>query len=261
MSSALRLVMVVPCYDEAERLDLQAFATFESERLDTTFLFVDDGSRDATAERIEQARARHPERLRLLRLPGNRGKGEAVRAGLLAALDDPELRPELVGYLDADLSTPLSALPLLAEPLLDDEGTGLVLASRVRLLGRRIERTAMRHYVGRVFATAASLSLGLPVYDTQCGAKLVRVGPGLRALLDEPFLSRWSFDVELLARWVRGSLRRGRPAEDGLVEVPLQEWTEVPGSRVRWRDFPVALTDLWRIRRRWLSRRALAGDD
>jgi hypothetical protein len=103
----------------------------------------------------------------------------------------------------------------------------------VQLLGRSIERNYTRHYVGRVFATCASLSLGLPVYDTQCGAKLFRRTDALAAALATPFTSRWAFDVELLARLVRPQ-RGVAPIDISRIrEEPLLTWTDIPGSKLR----------------------------
>jgi putative flippase GtrA len=106
------------------------------------------------------------------------------------------------------------------------------MGARVALLGRTITRKASRHYIGRLFATAASLVLALPVYDTQCGAKLLRVTERSRSLFEKPFGSRWIFDVELFARYlsVYGS-------RDGLYELPLMRWTDVGESKVKWHDF------------------------
>ncbi|MDQ1419024.1 MAG: hypothetical protein QOJ52_986, partial [Acidimicrobiaceae bacterium] len=79
-----------------------------------------------------------------------------------------------------------------------------MLGSRIARLGSTIERTARRHLLGRVFATAASVALGCQVYDTQCGAKVFRVTPALTVALQRPFRSAWAFDVELQSRLLTG---------------------------------------------------------
>jgi hypothetical protein len=92
----------------------------------------------------------------------------------------------------------------------------------------------------------------MPVYDTQCGAKLFRADEMPAGLLDEPFLTRWLFDVEVLARLRRRALDgKGPTAESLVVEVPLRRWTDVPGSKVRALDFFRALLGLRRIRRHY----------
>ena len=156
------------------------------------------------------------------------------------------------GYLDADLATPLSEIANLVRVLDEDPSCEVVFGARVQLLGRRIVRSRRRHYLGRVFATVASETLGLPVYDTQCGAKLLRATPRTRALFESAFHAGWTFDVELLARWLRDRRAEGVPEpERGLVEVPLQVWRHVPGSKVRATDLPRALLELWWIRREY----------
>src|SRR5262249_59105570 len=106
------------------------------------------------------------------------------------------------------------------------------LGSRVKLLGRTIDRRIGRHYRGRIFATLASLVLDLPVYDTQCGAKLFRTSAILAAALSRPFRSRWSFDVELLQRLVLGFGGVPALAVREIVEEPLAVWRDVPGSKL-----------------------------
>src|SRR5690606_14715992 len=118
----------------------------------------------------------------------------AVRHGLRQLVPDCAV----VGYLDADLATPVDEFRRLKDLLTARPDCQAVLASRVALLGHSVHRHATRHYLGRLYATGASLALGVPVYDTQCGAKLFRTNPALRAALTVPFPDRWSFDVELL---------------------------------------------------------------
>jgi dolichyl-phosphate beta-glucosyltransferase len=232
----MRVHVVVPCYEEGARLDRQAFSRFIGRQPDVVFTLVNDGSRDNTLEVLEEIRACHPNRVRVLDLPVNVGKAEAVRRGINAAVAEG---PAYVGYWDADLATPLESIPDLAKVLDDHQQIDIVLGARVLLLGRRIERKPMRHLAGRVFATGASLTLGLPVYDTQCGAKILRRGPLVDKLFERPFNSRWIFDVEMIARY----LQEGGTMQ-GLYEASLPEWTDVAGSKVRPIDFFRAFGEL-----------------
>ena len=242
-------VIVVPCYDEEKRLPVDEFRAFAEKNPGTRFLMVDDGSRDRTREILEKLASERPESFRVIALGQNRGKAEAVRRGMLLALQEDAYA---VGYWDADLATPLSEIPRFLETL--KAGPALIVyGARVLLMGRDIQRQAHRHYVGRVFATLASLSLALPIYDTQCGAKLFRNVPEMAALFEEPFVSRWAFDVEILARLIR--LSRGRRElrpERVLIEVPVLAWSDVPGSKVKPADFFRGIFELWRVHRRYL---------
>lgn len=253
-----RTVVVVPCYNEARRLDVAAFAAFAVEPDAPHLLFVDDGSSDATLEVLEGLRELAPESVSVLALETNGGKAEAVRRGMLAAVEHHA--PEFTGFWDADLSTPLYAIDQMldmfdARPHLD-----IVMASRIQLLGRRVLRNPARHYAGRVFATLASTLLRMPVYDTQCGAKLFRVRASFLDALREPFLTDWVFDVELLARLIGLRAQHGETeVEDATYEFPLHEWVDVAGSRLRAHDFPLAAVDLakiWAAHRHELARRS-----
>lgn len=219
------LVLVVPCYNEAARLDLPAFRAWLGEQRGSSLLFVDDGSTDDTAALLAGLVDFSPQCCSLLRLPVNVGKAEAVRAGLQAALAQ---RADLVGYWDADLATPLTAVADFLR-VLEDSAVEVVTGARVALVGRSIKRSLRRHYLGRVFATLASNILDLPVYDTQCGAKLFRATPHLAAALSQPFRCRWTFDVELLARFML--LKQGQLGQC-MVELPLRQWTDVAGSKL-----------------------------
>ena len=255
--SASDLALVVPCYNEAARLDRDAFLSFLTTHPGVQFLFVDDGSVDGTWDVLERMRAAAPGGVTTLRLASNRGKGAAVRAGILAAIAQ---HPAVVGFFDADLSTPLRAVDDFLTVLRTRQEVEFILGSRVLLMGRDVKRRASRHYLGRVFATATSLALDLPVYDTQCGAKMLRVNAATAALFAEPFRSRWIFDVEMIARYLRLPVPAGEPPRrDRLYELVLPAWHDKPGSKLRWYDFARAMVDLGYIWRERVAHRPPGG--
>jgi dolichyl-phosphate beta-glucosyltransferase len=243
------LVLVVPCYNEASRLDPEAFLEFVGSHPAVHLVMVDDGSLDGTGEILERMRVAAPEAVATIALSPRGGKAEAVRVGMLAGL---EQGARLVGFFDADLATPLATIDDFLTIFRLRPTVEFVLGSRVMLMGRDIRRQATRHYLGRVFATAASHVLDLPVYDTQCGAKILRVTAGTASLFATPFRSPWAFDVELIARYLRLPVAPGEPARrDRLYELVLPAWHDKPGSKVRWHDFVRALVDvahIWRER-------------
>lgn len=243
------IVIIVPCYNEAARFRGNRFREYLASHPNVHFLFVDDGSKDDTAAVLEAAAASCPGRAGVLRQAVNGGKGEAVRAGILAALDRPDATA--VGFWDADLATPLEAIEDLVGVLDAQPGIEMVFGARVKLLGRDIQRQAVRHYLGRIFATVVSVVLRLPIYDSQCGAKLFRAGPGTRALFAEPFSSRWIFDVEILARHIVAHQGQSARTAAAVYEFPLRTWKDIAGSKVRPRDFLRAFLDILRIYRRY----------
>lgn len=242
-------IIIIPCYNEADRLDVEAFNSFMASQPAISFLFVDDGSTDRTGSVIETIRDECPDSVGTMSLDRNTGKSEAVRRGVLEAC---EAKPQFVGYWDADLSTPLNEIPAFLDALRSDNERIAVIGSRVRSLGRNVERRMVRHYLGRIFATFAALTLGVGVYDTQCGAKIFRVTDDLQDLFREPFIAKWVFDVELLARLIR---TLGGSQSDGIgraiLELPLEQWKEIAGSKLRWRDAIRGFLDLVRIARRY----------
>ena len=243
------LALVVPCYNEAERLDPEAFLQFVATHPGVQLVMVDDGSQDATGEIHERMRAAAPAAVTTVRHSARRGKAEAVRAGVLAGLAQ---RATLVGFFDADLATPLGTIDDFLAVLRTRPAVEFVLGSRVMLMGRDIRRKATRHYVGRVFATAVSLALDLPVYDTQCGAKVMRANAATATLFDTPFRNPWVFDVELIARYLRLPVAPGEPARrDRLYELVLPAWYDRPGSKLRWYDIVRAAVEVGYI---WYER-------
>lgn len=215
--TAPELTIVIPAYNEEHRLrpTLEVVAVWLRERETTgEILVVDDGSRDATV-RVAEDFAREHACVRVLRLPENRGKGAAVRAGFA------ESRGECVLLSDADLSTPIEEFVPLARALAD--GADLVIASRGLTGSNLVVRQAWyREFMGKTFNLVVRLVTGIPHRDTQCGFKLLH-GSLARALAREMRENGFAFDVELIL------LTRAR----GLTvrEVPVT-WINKLNSRV-----------------------------
>lgn len=214
-------------------------------------VLVNDGSRDNTLELLEKFRAEVGPAVVVLDKHPNAGKAEAVRYGINYAM--AHFEPDFVGFWDADLATPLPVIHELLAIFVEYPQIEMVFGARVKLLGRQISRKVSRHYLGRVFATVVSNVLRLPVYDTQCGAKLFRATPDLKKVLQDPFLSRWIFDVEMIARYI--SNRGIEWVRNSIYEYPLNRWEDIAGSKVTAADFIKAAGDLVAIYKRYSSSR------
>lgn len=237
-----KVSLAVPCFNERGRLDVVRFAE-GAERGNLRILFVDDGSTDGTADFIAGKIKDNP-RLGLLRCERNRGKGAAVREGVLQlAKEFPD--SEWIGFWDADLSTSLDeASHMLTFHEMQGRRFDAIWGSRVMRAGSRIERKFKRHLFGRLFATVAGELLGVRAYDTQCGAKIFRRDVVAEVFRDE-VISRWIFDVELYQRL----------GHDRILEYPLLAWTDAPGSKISvFRELPQVFRDLLRIRAKYLKR-------
>ncbi len=242
--------LVIPCYNEALRLPVASLRDSLGTDQGLHLMLVDDGSSDATPALLQELAKAFPERVRVHRLNTNHGKAEAVRQGMLHALTAwPQAG--YIGYFDADLATPLEEATHLRNAVAPFT-PGIIIGSRVNLFGTTdIQRNNMRHYVGRLSATLVSTSLGLGVYDTQCGAKLVRADL-VPTLFEDAFLSRWLFDVELIWRLMIAVGSDRMRAE--LAEVPVSRWHEMGGSKVRFSDGLRVPYELWRIKRAYSGR-------
>lgn len=245
----MKSILVIPCFNEGLRINRDALknlfdglATVDSE---AEVLFVDDGSTDNTANMLEEI-ATTLSTASVLRIEKNGGKAEAVRRGLNAAL---ESGAQVVGYCDADFATPPEEVVRLLSVAYEHPDNLVVIGSRVLLLGHAIHRSAVRHYVGRIFATISGAILGIGVYDTQCGAKWFRESDALRSTLERKFRSRWGFDVEIIGRLLKSGVE-----ETQMREVPLNAWQDVDGSKITVGSGLRTLLDLALIRRdlrRW----------
>jgi dolichyl-phosphate beta-glucosyltransferase len=211
------LTIVVPAYNEAARLPitLPKFAEFCRQHGSTELLVVDDGSRDDTAILVEEFAKTHSA-VRLLKNPGNRGKGYSVRHGMLEAAGDWIL------FSDADLSSPIEEAAKLFEAVHREQAAGAI-GSRAldrSLVG--VHQSGLREWSGRLFNVIMRLATGLPFRDTQCGFKLYRKSAA-RAIFSRQRLEGFGFDVEDLFIARKLKLR--------IVEVPVR-WDNVEGTKV-----------------------------
>ncbi|MEW6619753.1 MAG: glycosyltransferase [bacterium] len=226
MSLQTNIGVIIPCYNEERRLRIDDFINELSKHSDLTFLFVNDGSVDDTLNVIQKICEVNPSRALCLSLSENKGKGEAIRLGMLYLLEKKTYN--IIGFWDADLAVPLSEIWDFMDIFQTNPNVQAVIGSRVHLCGRKIERINFRHYLGRLFTTVISLTFGFAVYDTQCGAKLFK-SEILIPVVQKNFCSKWIFDVEIIIRILR--LPFLQDESTWLFEVPVKEWRNVSGTK------------------------------
>lgn len=227
------LSIVVPAYNEAQRLPstLPRLLAYCQQRGATELLIVDDGSRDDTAGVVERAAAEHPF-VRLLRNPGNQGKGYSVRNGALSATG------EWILMSDADLSSPIEELDKLFDAV-ERQNAAVAIGSRAlnrSLVG--VHQALIREWSGRMFNAVMRAITGLPFRDTQCGFKLYR-RDAAQAIFPRQRLRGFGFDVETLVIAKVHGFRT--------VEVAVR-WDNVEGTKVGALSGARAFSDLIQVR-------------
>ena len=228
------LSVIIPAYNERERLSPHlghVLAYLRAHYPAFELIVVDDGSADETAEMARAALAGEP-RAQVITYRPNRGKGYAVRAGVLVS------HGARVVFLDADLSTPVEEIPRALALL---EKSEVVIGSRALPESDiRVRPPLYRRLASMIFDTVKHLMVGLwDITDTQCGFKAYH-GPIARQLFALSKVDRFMFDVEILYLAERAGLR--------IQEMPVR-WADAPGSKVRfWEGLFHMVRDLWRIR-------------
>ena len=238
----MNICIIVPCYNEADRIPLTVFETFLSHSTKTEIYFVNDGSTDTTSEALNKFRLQHTRQVELIDLEKNFGKGNAVREGIQNAIENSDCNT--FAYLDADLSTSLYECVHLAE--LIDKNTEFVFGSRIKKIDNTIKRKWFRFIVGRIIATAISKALSLAVYDTQCGCKLFTRNTAQIAFKTS-FISPWLFDVEIFFRLK--NYFGIRVFKTKSAEIPLKNWRDQGRSKIQWTYGFKMWFDLLKIKR------------
>jgi glycosyltransferase involved in cell wall biosynthesis len=242
------ICIIIPFYNEAKRFPAKEFLEFLQKDPETSFCLVNDGSTDETGRMLGSLHDKFPDRIQVISLSENNGKAVAVQTGMISAMQ--HFTCGYYGYFDADLSTRLEESFRLRSRLQEKPTLEYAFGSRIAILGYRIERKLYRHLIGRIIATFISGILHLMVYDTQCGAKLFTQSLAAR-VFEKPFITRWLFDVEILARII-GIYGRDR-VEEVVVEVPVESWIDKGGSKISWTYGFRVLYDLMRIRNHYKS--------
>jgi len=238
-SASFRGALVVPVFNEAQRFDPAYWREIAS-AAKARVHFIDDGSSDGSGELLDEMSKEDV--FTVTHLPVNQGKANAVRVGLMDALvSNPDLP---VGFIDADrvfIPDDVAHLRSLLDrdDLLGFEG---FFSSRVALSGRKIQRRASRHYVGRAIATVLSTAYAPMPYDSQSGLKLFRPSEVLLECLQAPFATRWFFEMELLVRW-----RRATGAPMRVWEEPVNSWFDAPGSKISGREAFRVPREIYRV--------------
>ncbi|MDH3697192.1 MAG: response regulator [Flavobacteriaceae bacterium] len=233
--------VVIPCYNEENRISGKVFREFLQQNRGYHFCFVNDGSTDNTLAVLEQLRTGYEDSISIVNCVKNGGKAEAVRQGTLHLLQDRQL--DYIGYLDADLSTDLSDFNELVNTL-ESSDYQIVSGSRIHRMGATITKQSARKIISKTINLIIQGLLGMGFKDTQCGAKVM--DRNLAAVvLTRSFITKWLFDVEIFVR-MRKIYGKER-AKSLICEQPLKRWIHADGSKLSMRDSVTILGQLTRI--------------
>jgi dolichyl-phosphate beta-glucosyltransferase len=213
--------IVVPFFNETSRWNPEYWDRLKHKNI---FLyFVDDGSTDSTGDLLSTVSHAH-----IVTLEKNKGKAEAVRHGIYAALSSGR-NFEVVGFLDADGAFNTSEVIGITEdaPSIFAKGFQAIWTSRVKLSGRSISRTYLRHLIGRIIGAFLATSLKDFPYDSQCGFKLYRVDDKMKDSFLYTSQTRWFFELEHLANY---GIQNGKLLK--IWEIPLMSWADIKGSKI-----------------------------
>lgn len=239
------MIIIIPCFNEFQRIDKQAYINFLKNNLDVNLVFSDDGSIDDTISVLKEIKASHKNRVHIYVSNRNRGKAEAIKSGVLY-LKNRNLKPNKIAYIDADLAVSLEECYSISKNLNDK--ILFAFGSRISKVDNTIIRSPFRHYSGRMIATLISNIFGIAVYDTQCGCKIFKSDLAYK-VFEKPFISKWLFDVEIFFRII--NLYSKTELKHIAREIPLESWIDAGGSKVKLTYFFRMWYDLFLIKKQY----------
>jgi CheY-like chemotaxis protein len=222
--------VVIPCYNEEERLSGSQFLSFIDEYSGYNLCFVNDGSKDKTLEVLNSLREGREEYITVYNCAQNGGKAEAVRQGMLYMATHKKL--DYIGFLDADLSTDFADFEDLVATI-ESEDFKIVSGSRIQRMGAKIAKDSARAIISMTINFIIRQILSMNFKDTQCGAKIFERDV-VEILFGQKFITKWLFDVEIFMRMQKKfGLQR---AKELVCEQPLKRWVHMDGSKLSMKD-------------------------
>jgi CheY-like chemotaxis protein len=222
--------IVIPCYNEADRLCVDEFTQFVYQNLGYHLCFVNDGSKDNTLAVLKNLSKGREDYISIYNCEKNGGKAEAVRLGILHLSKNFNL--DYIGYLDADLSTDFKDFEDLVKTI-ETSRFKIVSGSRIDRMGANITKESARKIISKTINMIIRMILGMSFQDTQCGAKIMTKDIATN-MFNEKFVTRWIFDVEIFLRMKKFY---GKEMVQGLIcEQPLKRWIHADGSKLSMRD-------------------------
>jgi DNA-binding response OmpR family regulator len=222
--------VVIPCYNEEERLSSDEFKKFVHSNLGYHLCFVNDGSKDNTLGVLEALCKGNEDRISVYNCEKNGGKAEAVRLGMLHLAKDSQFN--YIGFLDADLSTNFDDFNDLVNTISNSKYK-IVSGSRINRMGADIAKQSARKLISQGINFIIRKTLGMDFKDTQCGAKIMHKEI-VEKTFQKKFLTKWLFDVEIFMRMKK---TYGKEEAIRLIcEKPLDRWVHMDGSKLSFKD-------------------------
>ncbi|QVY66638.1 response regulator [Polaribacter sp. Q13] len=223
--------VVIPCYNEEERLLSKEFTDYIDKNSGYHLCFVNDGSKDKTLEVLNTLRKGREDFITVYDCEKNGGKAEAVRQGMLYMAKQEDL--DFIGFLDADLSTDLADFDDLVTTIEGNEKYKIVSGSRISRMGANITKESARKIISMTINFIIRKILSMDFKDTQCGAKIFHKDV-IDISFGDKFVTQWIFDIEIFRRI---TLHYGLDkAKEMLCEQPLKRWIHADGSKLSMKD-------------------------